>query len=258
VETFSRLRSPRLPSKRVLVCRPEGCLAHGRDPEACIRVSPARPGPGFHPPENPGTLSAPVSRLHRHVASGRGSLRSALRSLAGGSQASAVALLIALFPFPGRTAQAQAPSRQAAAADSGVINIAYSWGVGAKYHLDTNAGTVAIDCAPPLSGPLKLTQEDKLSILALADSIGFFTLPEFVGPPTPAGGHRYLTEPCERCRLSITDGVRANTIYYDFCYGPFAEAKELTAMSALIQAIVTEKDDYKRLMSSCEHLRLYR
>jgi hypothetical protein len=130
------------------------------------------------------------------------------------------------------------------------IQILYYWGVGARYRLDTMSGTVTIDCIPPLTGPFILEEGDRTAIVALADSMGFFSLP--VAPLPPPSDTTRVRTPCSSFVLRITDAGRRHTVVWDDCLGnPCEERDRAAAVGTRIKALVTKTEAYKQLWRSC-------
>jgi hypothetical protein len=130
------------------------------------------------------------------------------------------------------------------------IQILYYWGVGARNRLDTMSGTVTVDCIPPLTGPFILEERDRTAIVALADSMGFFSLP--VAPVPPASDTTRMRTPCSSFVLRITDAGRSHTVVWDDCLcNPCEERDRAAAVGTRIKSLITRTAAYKQLWRSC-------
>jgi hypothetical protein len=132
----------------------------------------------------------------------------------------------------------------------GEIVIVYSFGYKGIDRLDTELGTMTLDRVvdPPMTIPLHLSQAELESIVALADSIGFFGLPGVIREPDSLM-HQCGTTCDSEHTLAIMWGSRNHTVKWicrAFCKATPVHHR-MERLGAFIEGIIFSKPEYRRV-----------
>jgi len=137
------------------------------------------------------------------------------------------------------------------------VEIFYSWGVGGLNRLDTLSGTATCDCRPLITGRLDLSDEERATIAALADSVDFWQLPADIQPPDTTRIYGFQ-EPCSSFLLRLMVHGRAHTVIWDDCrLYPSVERDRAMILGRRIYEIVKGKDAWKALEANCRDHPMY-
>lgn len=162
-------------------------------------------------------------------------------------------VLYVVFGCSGRSHLRAKATPAEASADS--IEIVYSSRYGVS--LDTTVGqlrkwmrTESRGNEAYITVPFHLSLSDKLLILAEADSVRFFDLPD--APPAPEEINGTITqhsiEPSNYYSLKISVGHRVNTIHWQTeSFGASEVFDRMQRMGHCINRLIWSKDEYKRL-----------
>jgi hypothetical protein len=136
-----------------------------------------------------------------------------------------------------------------------IVSLTFAYGLhGGKNVLDTGRGTFTADmgpCDPPVTVPLRLTDEEMARIARKIDEIDFFSYPAVFAPkgspetdPFPPVG----MEPTYRFEVQTKAGTKS--VQWTLRWLPRGErAVGLSELARLIEQIITAKPEYKALPS---------
>lgn len=129
------------------------------------------------------------------------------------------------------------------------MQVLFLWGVEGRNRIDTTAGTLTKDLVsdPSITVPFELSHEQLTHVFALADSLGFWRLPDCIAPPDtmPTVGMRH---PCGEFLLRLDDGQRAKTVLWDTCKtNPCAEREQIRPLGELLKRMATASEAYRSL-----------
>lgn len=123
------------------------------------------------------------------------------------------------------------------------VEIVYRFGVEGRNELDTASERFKKDMIldGQLTTKLTLSLAERQRILALAEELGFFKLPEVI----PDNGRGFMT-PCDSFYLEIRTDGRTHSVRWDDCDGGESPEKvTLAKVGAVIEEIIHSKRAYR-------------
>ncbi len=159
---------------------------------------------------------------------------------------SGLALLATMLVLPSLVTCAAATEPAGVTIPGDSIEVVFKWG---KNSVDTVAGKLTKDLIDDgtVTADFVLAAADRQSILAAADSMGFFGFPQHLGEIDAARGGA-MTHPCERFRLTITAGDDSSTVLWNTCsYLPTDQWRSAMRLGMRIERIVRESATYQAL-----------